>query len=194
MSCVSIDVWSLIFDYLRDIGLIEASALCKEWNSLTRIKQKCFSKLKESHKIFFDRDWLIKSYQKTIDRFYDDMYWEIINIIALEKLEFLRAEPYNRLYYSIFPFRVWSRLWGCCRSQFDPSICRFCAKLLIKYKKVDKEIRRKLTFDSRKNIPSELYYGVVSNGTFSLFVHINSGPDRQGLILKIMTVFYIRKW
>lgn len=69
MSCVSMDVWLLIFDYLRDIGLIEASALCKDWNSLTRIKQKYFSKLKESHKIFFDREWLIKSYQKTIHRF-----------------------------------------------------------------------------------------------------------------------------
>ena len=78
-------------------------------------------------------------------------------------------------------------------AQFDPSICRFCAKLLIKNKNVNKEIRRKLTFDSRKNIPSELYYGVVSNCTFSLFAHINSGPDRQGLILKIITVFYIRK-
>lgn len=128
------------------------------------IKQRYFSKLQEWHKIFFDRDWVIKIYQNNFDRFHDDMYWEIINYLPINKLEVLRVETYQRLYYSILPFPVWNHIWCCCRSQYDPSICQFCSKLLIKNKKVDKEIRKRLTFDS---------------GLVSLFFHVKCGPDRQ---------------
>lgn len=90
----------------------------------------------------------------------------------------MRREIYYHLYYSILPFSVWSHFWNCCRSQYEPTICQFCAKLLIK-KKVDQKIRKRLTINSRKNIPSVLYYGVISNDLFSLSVHVNFGRDRQ---------------
>ena len=40
-------------------------------------------------------------------------------------------------------------------------------------------IHKKLTFEARKMISPDLYYGVVSNGFISLFVNIEFGPDRQ---------------
>ena len=52
-------------------------------------------------------------------------------------------------------------------------------KAINKKKKVDQEIRKRLTIDSRKNIPSVLYYGVISNDLLSLSVHVNFGHDRQ---------------
>ena len=128
MSLVPIQVWSLVFKHLRDIELIEASAVRKDWNSVIQT-QKFISKLKETHKIHTERDWLMKSYRKNFDRFRSDMYWEIINYLSAEKLEVLEKEVYDRMLYSVLPFRVWSHLWTCCRSQFDPNICQFCTKL-----------------------------------------------------------------
>lgn len=107
------------------------------------------------------------------------MYWEIINYLPIEKLQVLRRELYCRLYYSIPPFRVWTHVWNCCRSQYERSVCQFCTKLFIKNKKVDKDIRKRLTIDARKNIPSMLYYSVMSDGLLSLFAHVNCGRDRQ---------------
>lgn len=40
-------------------------------------------------------------------------------------------------------------------------------------------IHKKLTFEARKMISPDLYYGVVSNGFISLFVNVEFGPDRQ---------------
>ena len=52
-------------------------------------------------------------------------------------------------------------------------------KLVIKIKKIDKEFKKRLTIDSRKNITSVLYYGVVSGSPLPLSGHVNSGHDRQ---------------
>ena len=178
MSLVPTEVWSLIFNYLREIYLIEVSAVCKEWNGIVQTKT-FISKLRETHKIHFDRDWLLKPYKKFFDRFCNDMYWEMIYWLSIEKLDVLEDEVYNRMFYSVLPFRVWSHLWKCYRSQFDPNVCQFCTKLQIKDKKVTKKINKKLTFDARKMFPANLYYGVISNGAISLFVHVEFVPDRQ---------------
>lgn len=52
MITVPIEALSLIFNYFKNIDLIEASAVCKKWYEVACIKQRYFSKLKESHKIF----------------------------------------------------------------------------------------------------------------------------------------------
>ena len=103
MSPLSIEVWYFIFKYLRYIDLIEVSAVCKEWNMIIQ-KGKLISKLKESQIIFTDRDWHMKSYKKNLDRFWNDMYWEIINYLSLEKIQVLKREVYDRIFYSVFPF------------------------------------------------------------------------------------------
>ena len=92
------------------------------------------------------------------------MYWEIINYLSVEKLEELEKEVYDPMFHSVPSFRVWSPLWTCYRSHFDPKVCQFCSKLQIKDKKVTKEINKKLTLDVRNVFPPCLYYGVVSNG------------------------------
>ena len=107
------------------------------------------------------------------------MYWDVINYLTIEKLDVLKFEIYQRMYYSILPFRIWSDMWGCCRSQYEPLIHQFCTKLLIKNKKVDNEISKRLTFDSRRNMSADLFYCVLSNNLVYLFFHINCGPDRQ---------------
>ena len=107
------------------------------------------------------------------------MYWEIINYVSAEKPKVLEKEVYDRMFYSVLPFRVWSHLWTCCGSQFDPNFCQFCTKLQIKDKKVTKEINKKLTLDTRNFLPPCLYYGVVYNSSISLFVHVEFGPDRE---------------
>ena len=173
-----IEVWSFVFKYLRYIDLIEASTVCTEWGMIIQ-KGKFLSKLKETHDIFTDREWLMKSYRKNFDRFGNDMYWEILNYLSHEKIRVLNREIYCRMFYSVLPFRVWNHWWSCCRSQFDKSICQFCTKLQIKDKKVTKAITKKLKLDARNFFPPELYYGVVSNGLVSLFVHVEFGPDRQ---------------
>ena len=131
----------MVFEHLRDIYLIEASAVCKDWNSIVQT-QEFISKLKETHKIHTDRDWLMKSYRTNFDRFRNDMYWEIRNYLSAEKLEVLEKEVYNRMFYSVLLFCVWSHLWTCCRFQFDPNVSQFCTKLQIKDKKVTKEINK----------------------------------------------------
>ena len=162
MSLVPIEVWSLVFKHLRDIDLIEASSACKDWNSAVQT-QKFISKLKETHKIHTDREWLMKSHRKNFDHLRNDMYWEIINYLSVEKLEELEKEVYDRMFYFVLSFRVWSHLRTCYRSHFDPNVCQFCSKLQIKDKKVTKEINKKLTLDARNFFPPCLYYGVVSN-------------------------------
>ena len=119
MITVPIEVLSLIFDYFKNIDLIEASAVCKKWYEVARIKQRYFSKLKESHKIFVDKSWLIKTYEITFDRFSKDMYRDVINYLTIEKLDVLRFEIYQRMYYYILPFRIWSHMWCCCRFQYN---------------------------------------------------------------------------
>lgn len=129
----------MVFNYLRDIDLIKVSAVSTQWNSIVKLKQKFSSKFKGSQKLNFVKDWLLKSYKATFNRLRNDTYWEIIKYLSVENLGVLEYELYNRMYYSILPFRVWSYLWTCCRSQFDPNICQFCTKLLMKDKRINKD-------------------------------------------------------
>ena len=111
----------LVFKHLRGIDLIEASAACKDWNDVVQTR-RFISKLKETHKIHTDRKLLMKSYRKNFDRFRNDIYWDIINCLFAEKIAVLEREIYDRMFYYVLSFCVWSHLWCCCRSEFDPNI------------------------------------------------------------------------
>ena len=72
---------------------------------------------------------------KNFDRFRDEVYWDILTVLEDEKVLILEREIFDRMFYSILPFRIWSHFWCCIRSQFDPNICQFCTKLQIRDKK-----------------------------------------------------------
>lgn len=129
--------------------------------------------------MFKDKDWLLKSYRKHFERFRDDVYWKILNVLQDEKVFDLEREVFYRIYYSILPFRIWSHMWCCYRSQFDPSICQFCTKLQIKDKKINTFITKKLNIDSRSLFPADIFYTVTRNRDVPFFVHVNFGPDKQ---------------
>ena len=46
-------------------------------------------------------------------------------------------------------------------------------------KKVTKEINKNLKLDARNFLPSQLYYGIISDGLVPLFVHVDFGVDRE---------------
>ena len=117
---IPLKVVFLVFKHLRGIDLIEVSAACKDWNHV--VQTRFISKLKETHKIHTDREWLMKSYRQNFDRFRNDIYWDIINYLFAEKIAVLEREIYDRMFYYVLSFCVWSHLWCCCGSQFDPNI------------------------------------------------------------------------
>ena len=98
--------------------------------------------------------------------------------LKMKSFLFLRKKYLNEC--SVLPFRVWSHMWCCCRSQYDPDICQFCTKLQVKDRKVHRFISKKLFIDSRKLFPNDLFFTVTYNSEIPLFVHVNFGPDRQG--------------
>ena len=59
-----IEVWALIFTYLRINDLIEISCVCKTFYNLCQNNDFYFKKLKESRDIFKDRSSLSQSYRK----------------------------------------------------------------------------------------------------------------------------------
>ena len=83
--CLSIEVWRIIFTYLRDLDSIEVSALCKEWNFA--VKSARFStKLAEVNQLCRDKSWLLKTYRNYFDTFKLEAYWEILNrLFALNR-------------------------------------------------------------------------------------------------------------
>ena len=108
-------VLSVIFRYLKQTDLIEASAVCKQW--YTVINNNSFSsKIKETNQLFDDKDWLLKTYRKHFDRFKDSVYWDSLHVLRDEKLPIVEKEILDRMFYSIPPFPIWSHFWSCSRS------------------------------------------------------------------------------
>ena len=91
-----------------------------------------------------------------------------------------KKEIYSRLYYSILPFRVWSHVFLCCRSQFESNMCLFCTKLCLKNEKVNGAINDTLKIGYFENFPASLYCSVMSSDEINLFVH-SSSQDREKL-------------
>ena len=94
------EVLSFIFQYLKQIYLIEASAVCKKWYRVITTIAFGF-KLKEADELFHDRDWLLKTYSKHFDRFRDSVYWDCLNVLSDDKLFVAEKEIMERMFYSI---------------------------------------------------------------------------------------------
>lgn len=73
MNHLPVEVLNDVFKYLKQVDLIEVSAVCKKWRSV--IWTKSFHlKINETNQFFRDKDWLLKSYLKHFDRFKDEVY------------------------------------------------------------------------------------------------------------------------
>ena len=74
------ELLSSIFQYLKTHDLIEASAVCIKWTDIF-----C-SKINKTNNLFYDKDWLLKTYYKQFQRFRDSVYWECIGFLPSEKI------------------------------------------------------------------------------------------------------------
>ena len=101
------EVLSMVFEYLKDLDLIEASAICKQWNSASK-SARISEKLVEVDQLFKDKGCLLKTYRNHFETFRYDIYWEILNRLKDEKLFILKKEIFHRIFFSILPFRIWS--------------------------------------------------------------------------------------
>ena len=128
-----IEVWALIFTYLRLIDLVEISCVCKTFYCIC--KKNIVKKLRESKDIFKDRPWLIETYKQLLERFYIGVHKEIVVGFPVSHVHDFRKEIYSPLYYSLLPFHVWNYVFLCCRSQYESNMCLFCTKLCLKNKK-----------------------------------------------------------
>ena len=54
---------------------------------------------------FFDKDWLVKSYYKHLERFKDEFYWDCVGTLPDEKAMCIETEGFDRMFHSVLPFR-----------------------------------------------------------------------------------------
>ena len=142
------ELWSSIFQYLKRHDVIEASAVCIKWYSAiwTDI---FYSKINETNNLFYDKDWLLNTSYRHFQRFRESVYWKCIGFLPSEKIPVVDTEIFDRMFYCVLPYRMWSHFWLCCRFQQEPKICQFCTKLQIRNVKFINYINKKLVFDSR---------------------------------------------
>ena len=112
-----IEVWAIIFSYLRLNDLIEISCVCKIFCCLCQKNDFYVKKLHESRDIFKGRSWLFQSYRKLHESFYFGISREILLYFSTSHIHMLRKEISYRLYYSLLPFRIWNHVFLCGRSQ-----------------------------------------------------------------------------
>ena len=72
------EVLAMVFEYLKDLDLIEASAVCKQWNSASK-SARFSEKLVEVNQLFKDKGWLLKTHRNHFETFRYGVYWEILN-------------------------------------------------------------------------------------------------------------------
>ena len=89
-----IEVWAVIFKYLRLIDLVEVCCVCKTFYHLCEKNKYYVKKLRESKDIFKDRSWLIETYKKLFQRFYFAVFREIVVDFPFSCVRTFRKEVY----------------------------------------------------------------------------------------------------
>ena len=136
----------------------------------------------------------MKTYRKQFESFRDDIYWETLNSLKDENVFVLEREIFDRMFYSVLPFRIWSHLWCCCRSQHNPDICQFYTMLQIKDRKVVKYIKKRLVIDNTKFFPADIFTVLLTIGKFPCMLIFSLVLISKGVILKIIMVCCTMKW
>ena len=139
-------------------------------------KQFYVKKLRESKRIFKDRDWILSYYKQLFERFYFRLFRELVLLFLLkicscltlswrrpisyrnQSIDLLRKSMdwflydiglrhervkkiiYDKMHFSLLPFRVWNHLFHCCRFHYERNMCLFCTKLYLRNKKICKLI------------------------------------------------------
>lgn len=178
MEHLPLEVLDATFKFLKQTDLIEAPAVCKKWRGVIWTKSFC-KKINETNELFLDKEWLIKSYYKHFDRFKEDAYWDCIDSLPNEKIMRLETEVFDRMFYSVMTFRVWSHFRFCSRSQRNINICQCCTKLQITDSKIVNYINKKLIIDVCKLFPSALRSTVVYAPQVPMFFNVRFGLDKQ---------------
>ena len=99
------ELLSSIFQYLKTHDLIEASAVCIKWTDIF-----C-SKINKTNNLFYDKDWLLKTYYKQFQRFRDSVYWECIGFLPSEKIPVIDTEILVEFFIQYFLF-VYGHIFG----------------------------------------------------------------------------------
>ena len=83
---IPVEVWTLIFTYLRLNDLIEISCVCKEFYYLSEKNRFYVKRLQESKRIFKGRDWIFSHYKQLFDRFYFNLFKQLVPYVPIENL------------------------------------------------------------------------------------------------------------
>ena len=93
-----IEVWKLIFTYLRLNDLVEISCECKEFYQLCAENHFYVKKLNESKKIFKDKSWLLCLYKQLCEDFYYKLFRKLVKYVRIDNLIAARKIIHNRLH------------------------------------------------------------------------------------------------
>ena len=145
-----VEVWTTIFIYLRLNDLVKIWCVCKEFHYICEKKQFYVKKLRESKRIFKDRDWILSHYKQLFERFYFRLFRELVPLFLLKicsclilfgfRDERVKKIIYGKMHFSLLPFRVWNHVFHCCRFHYERNMCLFCTKLYLRNKKICKLI------------------------------------------------------
>ena len=80
------------------------SAVCKKWYRVV-MSVDFGLKIKETNSLFYDKDWLLKTYYKHFERFKDSVYFECVSILHYQRLHTIEKNIINKIFYSVLPFR-----------------------------------------------------------------------------------------
>lgn len=104
------ELLSSIFQYLERHDLIEASAVCIKWYSIIWTDIFC-SKINKTNNLFYDKDWLLKTYYKHFQRFRESVYCECIGFLPGEKISVIDTEILVECFIQYFLF-VYGHIFG----------------------------------------------------------------------------------
>lgn len=169
-----IEVWKLIFTYLRLNDLVEISWECKEFYQLCAENHFYVKKLKESKKIFKDKSQLLCLYKQLCEDFCYKLFRKLVKYVPIDNLIAARKIIHNRLHYSLLPFHVRKNLFQCCRNQFEGSMGKhktWSTKLYLHNSKICNFIEKELIINAIDFFPVHWHNGVTNNGNVSLIVH-----------------------
>ena len=137
------EVLVIIFSYLTPNDVIEASAVRKLFYRLSRTNKLFVKKFSDSEKLYKNHKWIYCYYENVFFSFSNQLF-KCLKDINEGNLFLAKNVIMCRMYCSVLPFCVWNHLFLCERSHYTKIMCKYCAKLYIKNKKISDHINDNL--------------------------------------------------